>query len=190
MTHEDFLTRLCCEFELAFLATGLKPVRRSFGDGTHNGCMVTALDVSEHGNVKVPPPPKKFWASLKYEFALFATDVQRVQRVRKLLAAAHLEFNQAWWNLFVSYCIRSFDGSAAFPGQWMQKNRFELVRGSESPKLMGAAVGGLVQRHVFAPPTARTTPANRPAPKDISSRAAKGKHRVAQARPAAQTAVG
>jgi hypothetical protein len=150
MTHEDFITGMCCEFELAFLSTGLKPVRWSFGDGTNDGCMVTALDVSEHGNVRLPPPGKGFWASLKYDFKLLSRDARRVRRVRKLLAAGHVEFDQEWWDVFVSYCIRSFDGRATFPRRWMKRNRCEPVRGSESPKLMGAAVGGLVQRHVFS----------------------------------------
>jgi hypothetical protein len=150
MTHEEFITGLCCEFELAFLSTGLKPLRWSFGDGNNNGCMVTALDVSAHGNVKLPPPPKGFWKSLKYEFQLRPVDARRAQRVRKLLAAEHVEFDQEWWRVFIRYCIRGFDGCATFPLRWMQRNRHEPVRGSESPKLMGAAVGGLVQRNVFS----------------------------------------
>ena len=50
MRLHEMLSALAHEFELAFLATGLTPVARQFGDGTNNGCLVTALDVSEHGN--------------------------------------------------------------------------------------------------------------------------------------------
>jgi hypothetical protein len=152
MTHEDFILGLCGEFELAFLATGLKPLRRSFGDGISTGCMVTALDVGEHGNAKLPPPQERFWAALKQGFALMARDAGRVRRVRKRLAAEHVEFDQRWWAVFVRYCMMTFDGHVTFPLRWMRRNCHEPVRGRESPKLMGAAVGGLVQRHVFSAP--------------------------------------
>jgi hypothetical protein len=150
MTYEDLITRMTCEFELAFLSTGLKPVSGDFGDGINNGCMITALDVSEHGNAAMSPPEKGIVAALKYGVELICRDAQRVQRVIKVLAAEHVQFHEKWWGVFVNYCILSFDGNVTFPRQWIKRNRYQLIRGSESPKLMGAAVGGLVQRHVLA----------------------------------------
>jgi hypothetical protein len=163
MTHEGFINALCHEFEIAFLSTGLKPVNWSFGDGSNDGCMVTALYVSEYGNPKLPRPSTGFWASLKYVLAsdqfwaslkyVLVFDQRNascVEQVRKLLADKHTQFDQEWWDVFVSYCIESYDRRVTFPRQWMKRKRYELVRGDESPKLFGAAVGGLVQRHLFA----------------------------------------
>lgn len=140
MTHEEFITSVSHEFELAFLATGLRPVRRTWGDGVNDGCMVTALDVSEHGRKQ----PRTLMEELQ-------ASENAVASVVDYLACRYPQFDRSWWGVFVNYCILSFDGLATFPSQWMNRNRHTLLTGA-SPKLLGAAVAGLVRHSVFAEP--------------------------------------
>ena len=136
MKHHEMLSALAHEFELAFLATGLTPVARQFGNGTSNGCLVTALDVSEHGNAAVPAT---FTAALTH-------DHKRVERVRDYLHARFPGADAAWWSTFVGYLILGYDHLATCPRQWMKRTCNEECRpGTVSAKLLGAAVGGLLR---------------------------------------------
>jgi len=150
MTHEEFITSVAAEFELAYITTGLKPVRRSWGDGTTNGCMVTALDAGEHGSHA---------ATTLDEELRFADHC--VGRVTSYLHKTFGRFDIHWWKTFVAYCIRSFDATATFPRQWMKRNRYTKLE-KASPKSMGAAVGGLVYRYVTSTPKEEIVPAAAP----------------------------
>lgn len=142
MTNNEFISTLCQEFELAFLATGLRPVRRSWGDRKETGCMLTALDVSIHGNRE--PAPQLSLLDMKLE-------VTEILRLTDFFAAKYPQMRKNWWYTFVCYCMSTFDGSVTFPARWLQRNG-ERELDTSRPKLFGAAVGGLVQRHVFAEP--------------------------------------
>jgi hypothetical protein len=149
MKHHEFLSAVTHEFELSFLATGLTPVNRRFGDGQSEGCLVTALDVSEHGNAA---PADTFADSLTH-------DADRVERVRDHL---HTRFGVAdadWWGTFVGYLILGFDHCATCPRQWMQRTCEDEFTAAVSPKLMGAAVGGILRyRLLLAKPIREKSP--------------------------------
>ena len=139
MTHQEFIETLAQEFELAYLATGLKPIRRDWGDGVQNGCMVTALDVSEHGRSQPAVPLQ--------QISFFR---KRRRRVADHLARRFPQVGYAWWHEFVRYCIGGFDGNVTRPTQWLKRN-VSLPCAGASPKLIGAAVADIVARRVFAP---------------------------------------
>ncbi|HYT87684.1 MAG TPA: hypothetical protein VEL76_03095 [Gemmataceae bacterium] len=135
MKHHEMLAALAHEFELSFLATGLTPVARQFGDGNTSGCLVTALDVSEHGNTV----PTTFADTLNH-------DVKRVERVREYLRTKFPGADAPWWATFVGYLILGYDRMATCPRQWMQRTCNEECHLADvSPKLLGAAVGGLLR---------------------------------------------
>ncbi len=148
MKHHEFLSAVAHEFELSFLATGLKPVNRRFGDGQSEGCLVTALDVSEHGNAV----PAAFADKL-------TRDAERVERVREHLLARFPVADADWWGTFVRYLILGFDHCATCPRQWMQRTCDEEFAPAVSPKLMGAAVGGILRyRLLLAKPVREQVP--------------------------------
>jgi hypothetical protein len=149
MKNHEFLAAVTHEFELSFLATGLTPVNRRFGDGQGEGCLVTALDVSEHGN----HVPGSFSESLVH-------DISRVERVRDHLHARFTAADADWWGTFVRYLILGFDHFATCPRQWMKRTCDEEFTGEGiSPKLMGAAVGGILRyRLLLARPIHEKSP--------------------------------
>jgi hypothetical protein len=134
MKNHEFLSAVAHEFELSFLVTGLKPVNRRFGDGKGEGCLVTALDVSEHGNASADA----FLDSLEQ-------DARRIERVRDHLHAKFPVADREWWGTFVRYLILSFDHLATCPRRWMQRVCDAEFTASLSPKLMGAGAGGILR---------------------------------------------
>jgi hypothetical protein len=134
MKNHAFLSAVTHEFELSFLVTGLRPVNRSFGDGKDEGCLVTALDVSEHGNTAATD----FMEEL-------AQNTDRVERVGDFLHSRFPAADRDWWGTFVRYLILSFDHVATCPRRWMQRVCDEEFTASASPKLMGAGVGGILR---------------------------------------------
>ena len=146
MTNHEFLAAVAHEFELSFLVTGLRPVNRSFGDGREDGCLVTALDVSEHGSAGSAEADWK-------------RDAERIDRVRDHLLARFPVADRDWWTTFVGYLILSFDHFATCPRQWMQRVCDGAFSPEASPKLMGAAVGGLLRhRLLLAKPVQEQVP--------------------------------
>ncbi len=135
MKNHEFLSTLAHEFEFSFLVTGLQPINRSFGDGRENGCLVTALDVSEHGSGPAE--------------ANINRDAERMVRVRDHLLARFPEADREWWTTFVRYLILGFDHFATCPRQWMKRVAEGQFAPGLSPKLMGAAVGGLLRHRLL-----------------------------------------
>jgi hypothetical protein len=152
MKNHEFLAAVAHEFELSFLTTGLRPVNRSFGDGAGEGCLVTALDVSEHGNA----PPATIAERLN-------RDLERVERVRGWLEAHFPVADRDWWTTFVRYLILGFDHLATCPRRWMQRTCDAEFTPAVSPKLMGAGVGGILRyRLLLARPVQEQVPAPLP----------------------------
>ncbi len=157
MKNHEFISTLAHEFELSFLATGLTPVARQFGDGATNGCLVTALDVSEHGNTV----PATFWEALTH-------DEERVERARRHLQTKFGRADEVWWGTFVRYLILSYDHRATTPRQWTKRTADEEFTPAVSPKLLAAAVGGLLRYRLLlveAVEEKAPTPAPRRSPK-------------------------
>jgi len=149
MTHRDFVGVVAQEFELAFLSTGLKPVRRKWGDGLSNGCMVTALDVGEHGAAKA--------ITLMEEVRL---PFDRMTRVVNHLSARFPQFRRSWWRTFVAYGVLAYDGCATSPSRWLAKHGASpLGNKKSSAKLLGAAVGKLVFANMSSASQCEVVPA-------------------------------
>jgi hypothetical protein len=156
MKNHEFLTAVTHEFELSFLTTGLRPVNRTFGDGTGEGCLVTALDVSEHGNTTPATPA-----------------LERVERVRDWLHAHFPVADREWWTTFVRYLILSFDHLATCPRRWMQRTCDAEFTPALSPKLMGAGVGGILRyRLLLVKPVQEEAPVPLPRARQRRERAA------------------
>jgi len=153
MKNHEFLSAVAHEFELSFLVTGLRPVNRRFGDGQSEGCLVTALDVSEHGNKATAD----FLETLEQ-------DAGRVERARDHLHARFPVADREWWGMFVRYLILTFDNLATPPRHWMRRVADEEFTPVVSAKLMGAGVGGILRyRLLLAKPVQE--PATSPLPR-------------------------
>jgi hypothetical protein len=166
MKNHEFLSAVAHEFELSFLVTGLRPVNRRFGDGQVEGCLVTALDVSERGN-KVPAD---FLQTLEQ-------DAGRAERARDHLHAKFPVADREWWGTFVRYLILSFDNLATPPRQWMQRVSDEAFTPAVSPKLLGAGVGGILRYRLLL-----AKPVQEPAASPLPPKRPRVKQRRATAR--------
>ncbi len=160
MKHGELIESLAQEFELSFLVTGLTPVNRRFGDGSSDGCLVTALDVSEHGN----SAPASFREELEH-------DTKRIERVRDHLRARFPCADEDWWTTFVQYLILSYDQRATCPRGWLRRTWQDEFTLAVSPRLMGAAVGGILRyRLLVAKPVQELAAVPAPAPRPARKR--------------------
>lgn len=165
MTLRKFVENVAAEFEEAFiLQENMAIVRRSWGDGTKDGCPVTVLSVHLAGRVlslsdRVKIVVDHLASSITTGWKPNPSDARRTRRLRD------------WWELFVGYVVSGVDGTATFPRNWLAHNCDEpfvlnsvyddrvgedCVPDPRMAKLIGCAVGRLVYDRMSMPAQSET----------------------------------